>query len=173
MNLLRTSSLLCLMLFVTAADPPTCVLAKGGKAALPIVVAPTASPAVRASAQDLAAMLTRLGAGGITVEDGDGSHGIVVGRAADFTALPAPAVFSNDPFKREDYVLRSRANGAWLLGASDLAASHAVWDLLQRLGVRQYFPGATWEILPPAGDIRLVVDVAEHFVFAARRIWYN
>ena len=65
-------------------------------------------------------MLTRLGAGGITVEDGNGSRGIVVGRAGDFTALPTPVAFTNDPFKREDYVLRSRADGVWLLGASDL-----------------------------------------------------
>ncbi|MBA3700000.1 MAG: DUF4838 domain-containing protein [Planctomycetes bacterium] len=173
MNLLRTSGLLCLLLSVTAADPPTCVLAHGGKAALPIVVAPSASPAVRASAQELAAMLTRLGAGGITVEDGNGSRGIVIGRPVDFPALSKQITFTKDPFKREDYVLHSRADGVWLLGASDLAVSHAVWDLLHRLGVRQYFPGATWEVVPPAGDLRIAVDVTEHPAFAARRIWYN
>lgn len=173
MNLLRSSGLLCLLLFVTAADPPTCVLAQGGKAALPIVVAPDASPAVRATAQELATMLTRLGAVGITVEDGDGSRGIVIGRAADFPAVAKQITFANDAFKREDYVLRSRADGVWLVGASDLAASHATWDLLHRLGVRQYFPGATWEIVPPAGDVRIAVDVTEHPAFAARRIWYN
>ena len=48
-----------------------------------------------------------------------------------------------------------------------------MWDVLQRLGVRQYFPGATWEIVPAAADLRLAVDVAEHPAFAARRIWYN
>jgi hypothetical protein len=173
MNLLRAAGLLCLLLLTSAADPPTCVLAQGGHARLPIVVAPTASPAVRGTAAELAAMLTRLGAGGIRVEDGDGSRGIVVGRAADFTALPMAVAFAEDPFKREDYVLRSRVDGVWVLGASDLAASHAVWDLLHRLGVRQFFPGPTWEVVPPPGDLRLSVDVQEHPAFAARRIWYN
>jgi len=162
-----------LLLTASAAEPDTCVLAQGGKARLPIIIAPGASSAVRTHVQELAAMLTRLGAGGIRIEDGDGSHGIVVGRPADFPALSPPIPFANDPFKREDYVLRSRADGLWLLGASDLAVSHAVWDLLQRLGVRQYFPGTTWEILPSPDDLTIAVDVMEHPAFAARRIWYN
>ena len=36
----------------------------------------------------------------------------------------------------------------WLLGASDLAVQHAVWDLLYRLGHRQFFPGPAWEVIP-------------------------
>lgn len=171
MKLLHLVVFLFLSSVATAAD--TCVIAQGGKAAVPVIVAPAASPAVRATAADLAAMLTRLGAGEVRVEDGDGSRGIVLGRPADFTKLPFTASFTNDPFKREDYLLRSRTTGVWLLGASDLAASHAAWDLLHRLGVRQYFPGATWEIVPAPGDLRIAVDVTEHPAFAARRIWYN
>ena len=167
---------LCLLLMavaLAAAEPPTCALARGGRATMPIVIAPGASTAVKALAGELAAMLARLGAGTITTQDGDGSRGIVLGRPTDFTALPFAATFTDDPFRREDYLLRARADGVWLLGASDLAVSHAVWDLLHRLGVRQYFPGATWEIVPPAGDLGIAVDVAEHPAFAARRIWYN
>ncbi len=60
-----------------------------------------------------------------------------------------------------------------LLGASDLAVSHAIWDLLYRLGYRQYFPGANWEVIPPVHDLKLAIDVRESPDFYARRIWYN
>ena len=62
----------------------------------------------------------------------------------------------------------------WLIGASDLAASHARWDLLHRLGYRQFFPGETWEVVPQiarAGRSRSTRS--ESPSFHARRIWYN
>ncbi len=180
MRMMFARSTLCITVLILmlptalrAAEAPACALARDGKALLPIVIAPDASPAVQALAADLAAMLARIGAGGIQTQRGDGRGGIVLGRSGDFTALPFSAAASDDPLKREDYLLRSDHDGLWLLGASDLAVSHAVWDLLHRLGVRQYFPGPTWEVVPPAGDLSIAVAVSEHPAFAARRIWYN
>jgi hypothetical protein len=107
------------------------------------------------------------------VESGDGSRGIVLGRAADFPKLPFAQAFGSGPFEREDYLLRSRPEGLYLLGATDTAASHAAWDLLQRFGFRQYFPGAVWEIVPPAADLKIGIDEVQRPSFHVRRIWYN
>lgn len=38
--------------------------------------------------------------------------------------------------RHEEYVPRTHAAGAWLVGATDLAVEHAVWDFLHRAGER-------------------------------------
>src|SRR3954468_12257382 len=163
--------LLALALASAAVDPVD--LARDGTAALPIVVGKEASPAVRGSAEDLARMLTRLSGADFKVEVGDGDRGLVVGRPADFPKLPFAAAFGAGPFEREDYLLRSSPEALHLLGATDLAVSHAVWDLLGRLGYRQYFPGETWEIVPRTPALKIAVDERCSPSFHARRIWYN
>ena len=68
---------------------------------------------------------------------------------------PRPA---GDATRREDYLLRSHPGGLQVIGATDVAVEYAVWDLLHRLGHRQFFPGKTWEIVPPAGDLALAAQ---------------
>ncbi|MFW6061108.1 MAG: DUF4838 domain-containing protein, partial [Phycisphaeraceae bacterium] len=53
------------------------------------------------------------------------------------------------------------------------ATEHAVWDLLHRLGHRQFFPGRTWEVVPEAPTLRIAVDTLEKPDFHTRRIWYG
>ncbi|MBL8828957.1 MAG: DUF4838 domain-containing protein [Planctomycetaceae bacterium] len=74
---------------------------------------------------------------------------------------------------RENYLLRSHTNGLLLLGSTELAVRHAVWDLLHRIGYRQYFPGKHWEIVPRKRDVSLDVDTLEKPSYLARRIWYG
>jgi hypothetical protein len=50
---------------------------------------------------------------------------------------------------------------------------HAAWDLLHRLGYRQFFPGETWEVIPEARELAIDLDLKESPSFHARRIWYN
>jgi hypothetical protein len=165
---------MCLVGAAQSVEAPSVTLARGGKASMPVVVAAGASAAVKASAADLARYLGRMGGSGFTVvEGGDGTSGIVVGKVADFPALPALGAGIEGPFARERYRLRSTTRGLQLLGATDLAVSHAVWDLLGRLGYRQFFPGATWEVVPAAGDLAIAIDEEQSPSFAARRIWYN
>ncbi len=67
-----------------------------------------------------------------------------------------------------------RMGGAlYLLGATDQAVTHATWDLLHRLGYRQFFPGETWEVVPKLDDVQIAIDKRESPSFQARRIWYN
>ncbi len=159
-----------------AVSSPTAkgaVLAGNGRTTMPIVVGEKASASTKAAVAELARYLGRISGAEFVVETNDGSRGIVVGRASDFTRLPFTIDFEGGPFAREDYVLRSQTSGLYLLGASDLAVSHAAWDLLHRLGCRQFFPGETWEIVPEMRELVITVDVKESPSFYARRIWYN
>jgi hypothetical protein len=81
---------------------------------------------------------------------------------------PAP-----DAFARENYTIQTSERGIELTGTTALALRHAVWDLLHRLGYRQYFPGETWEIVPSHERFTLDLDVKESPDYASRRIWYG
>jgi len=148
-------------------------LASAGKAMLPVVVSEHAGERVRAAATTLAAYLGRIAGTEFAVKTGDGGSGIVVGLPGQFTALPFRPAFGKGPFDRERYILRSGAGGVWLVGSTDLAVEHAVWDLLWRLGYRQFFPGETWEVVPRTDPLKVAVDADESPDFHARRIWYN
>jgi hypothetical protein len=134
-------------------------LAADGRALLPVVVGPEASGRVREAAAELADYLGRIAGATFVVAEGDGSEGIVVGVSSDFPALEHGVAFrSDDPFGREEYLLRTHEKGAWLLGAGDQAAVNAVWDVLHRLGYRLFFLTDTWEVVPTQADLRLAAD---------------
>jgi hypothetical protein len=156
-----------------AAAPATVRLSDNGKAQLPVVVGAAASDGVRATAQTLAEYLGRISGGAFIVQQGDGSGGIAVGLPTDFDKSPLKPQFATGPFERETYVLTSRDNGIWLLGATELAVQHAAWDLLYRIGHRQFFATPTWEVVPEVKTIALAVDATERPDIYARRIWYG
>ena len=165
---------ICTVTCVSADDAAVTVeLTRAKQALLPVTIAADASPDIRATAADLAKYLALLGGAEITVKTGDGSSGIVLGKPADFTRLPLAVTFGTGPFEREDYVLRSKPNALYLLGSTDAGVSHAAWDLLHHLGYRQFFPGETWEVVPPAQDLKIAIDRRESPSFHARRIWYD
>ena len=148
-------------------------IAKEGQAAMAVVVASEASDRVRNAAQNLADYLGKISVARFEVTPGDGTSGIAVGLPGDFAKLEVEGWDRNDPTLREDYLLRSHGAGLYVLGASELAVEHAVWDLLHRLGYRQFFPGANWEIVPQEPALAIELDVREHPDYHARRIWYG
>ncbi len=149
-------------------------LAGGGRARLPVVIAPNASPQTADAAKQLADLLGRMAGARFEVTTGDGISGVALGRLSEFPALSLKAPWdADDPTRREDYLLRSHAKGLYLMGATDLAARHAAWDLLYRLGYRQYFPGERWEIVPGVPELRIEADVHEHPAYLSRRLWYG
>ena len=75
---------------------------------------------------------------------------------------------------REQYTIKSDGSlGLTLIGATDLALQHAVWDLLHRLGYRQFFPGKAWEVIPKLDTVSIDIDATESPDYASRRIWYG
>ena len=132
-----------------AGEPvPEVILASGGRARMPVVVGAGAGERAREAAADLADLLGRISGAAFTVVTGDGATGIAAGTPADFPGVAAPeALAVPGPTQREDYMIESHPAGVRLLGATELAVEHAVWDFLYRLGYRQFFPGAPWEAM--------------------------
>jgi len=145
-----------------------------GKALMGVVVGAEASDRVRTAAATLADYLGRMSSTKIDVAVGDGTTGLAVGVMGDFPKLgPAKRFIVRNTGGREHYLLKSHARGVYVLGTTDQAVEHAVWDLLYRLGHRQFFPGATWEIVPRTPDIRIAVNADQRPDYLARRIWYG
>jgi len=159
---------------VPTVPAATSRLAADGKALLPIVVSAGASAGTKAAAARLGDYLGRIADANFTVQTGDGTSGIAVGCAEDFPVLKAGVKFNpGEATKREHYLLRSHENGLLLLGSTELAVQHAVWDLLHRLGHRQFFPGRHWEIVPCLPAASIEVDALEQPSYHSRRIWYG
>jgi len=146
-----------------------------------VVVAANASPSVRESAGELADYLGKISGGEFTVKTGDGTRGIAVGMPDDFPelrnmpelALAERFADKHDLATQQSYLLRSHDQGIQVIGASELAVEYAVWDLLYRLGYRQFFPGKTWEVIPHQETLELAVDAYEKPDYLDRRIWYG
>lgn len=148
--------------------------ARDGAALQPVSISSQTSPRVQQAARNLAEMLGKITGAPFTVVTNDGRRGLAVGRPADFPTLSLPLKSDpKDPALREDYLLRSHPDGLWLIGNTDLAVEHAVWDFLHRLGYRQFFPGKHWEIIPRVPNAALALDTLEHPAYYGRRIWYG
>lgn len=137
-------------------------LAAEGVALQSVVVSPAASPQVRASAAELAEMLSRITAVPFEVIEGDGTHGIVVGVSSNFTSIVNLPDFAPEvPTRREEYLIRSHVNGLWLIGATDIAVDQAIWGFLDHLGYRLFFLTDTWEVVPSLPSLSVALDVFE------------
>ena len=148
--------------FSTAAEKITLPQRKGSP--FSIVILQEASIAHRECAEKLSENLGTIFSTSFPVTTKPSSPSIRL----DITNGPAPGAF-----EREAYTIRTDSNGILLTGATDLALRHAVWDLLYRLGYRQFFPGKTWEIMPSLDTITLEIDTSESPDYASRRIWYG
>lgn len=157
-----------------AAEPPVAHLARDGRALMPVRVAEGASQRVRAAADTLAEYLGRISGVAFEVGVGDGTGGVAVGVVSDFPALSLTGAFDAEGAARsEQYLLRSHSAGLYVIGATDLAVEHAVWDLLYRLGHRQFFPAPEWEVVPERADLAIAIDANESPDYLHRRIWYT
>jgi len=149
-------------------------LTEAGRARTAVVVSPSAGPEVKQHAATLAEQLRRITGAEFGVVEGDGREGIAVGTADDFPALGLTRVLTGKGFGAEErYLLRSHPKGLYVIGATPLAVQHAVWDLLYRIGYRQFFPGPVWEVVPKRPELTLAVDVVEQPDYAFRSIWYG
>lgn len=156
---------LALPLLAGHAEPVR--LAERGSGLQPVVIAERATPETKQAAERLAGLLERITTAKFPVQTGDGITGITVGLVDDFPAL------ESDVAGREEYVLHSHAHGLHVIGAKQAGLDHAVWDLLYRIGYRQFFPGATWEVVSAVRELTVDVEAREQPVYLARRIWYG
>ncbi len=157
-----------------SAPAVSVTLAENGRALFPVVISTAASTQEKAVAQTLATYLKRISGSEFKVETASSAFtnatpGIVLGTTARFTSIVADFK-AGDPKGTEDYLLRSHATGVLLVGATELALEHAVWDFLYRLGHRQFFAGAKWEVIPSEKNLSVAVNVFEHPDYYTRRL---
>jgi hypothetical protein len=149
---------LLFLLLLPHAQGESVTLASKGRALLPIVIS---SEAIQPIASELATILNRITGADFQIESSASPRGIYLGIKAASQAIT----------DRENYTLRSEKNRLLLIGNTPQAVEHAAWDLLHRLGFRQFFPGKTWEITPKRPSVSIEVDVIESPDYHARRIW--
>lgn len=157
---------------VAAAEPVKLLLAEGGVARLPVVIASNAQPRVERLAGELTNLLQRITGASfpLVVATGTAPAGIVLTTPGEFANLPADIVFNpEEPLRREEYQLRTHRERLWIAGATDIAVSHAVWGLLDQLGYRLYFPTDTWEVVPQLPRLELALDLRDAPDFHTRQ----
>lgn len=160
--------ILSLALLLPAVSPAVPLrLAENGRG-LSITISAKADEATRHCAEELASMLRRITGADFPVRRGTNPTGIALGTVRDFPDLLPE---NGAPEAREDYLIRSEQGRLLLIGQSPAAVSHAVWDLLHRLGYRQLLPGPVWEIVPSEKSPVVEVEVRTSPSFHTRRIW--
>lgn len=147
-------------------------ITRNGKALIPIVVAKTADQRTLSAANSLADQLRRISGAAFEVITGNPDKGIVIGTVADFKELFPLKIDQNDMTINELYYLRTHNKGVNILGVSPLAVENAVWDILQRIGYRQFFATSKWEYVPQQSNIKLKLDIEESPDYINRGIWY-
>jgi hypothetical protein len=173
--LVRLLAPLLLLISLSAWGAPVeTTITQNGQAHLQIVVSELASGKTRLNAAKLASLLVQITGTKFKVVAGDGTSGIVLGRAHEFPAVQTGLDLDrNKATRQEEYLIRTHEKGVWLLGATDLGAQNAMWDFLYRIGYRQYFPGEAWEVIPHQPALRASIDTVEKPSYLSRRIWYG
>lgn len=103
---------------------------------------------------------------------------LVVGRSRLTAGVNIPTGVDRD-FTREGFVLKTRGNKLILVGNEDgningnyHGTEYSVYELLERLGCRWYFPGDFGQVVPKLKTITIPdLDVAQRPSFAVRNIW--
>ncbi len=153
-----------------SVSPSEVRLAEDGEALFPVVISADASELVESRADELAEYLGRITGAEFEVERGDGMSGIAVGVFTDFPALETGVSFDgDDPFRREEYLLRTHENGVLIIGTDARGMTHAVWGFLHDIGYRLFFLTDTWEIVPDIPDLSVSMDKFETTDFVTRQ----
>lgn len=166
---LITGDLLC------AADQA--VLARGGRAQLPIVISPDASKTLQYFAVELKGYLDRMtGAEGENFKvdsKGKPSRGIFLGTREQFPDILSPPNKDAAPTWLERYRILTKGGSLYLVGETDTAVQNAAFDFLESLGYRHYFPDPVWEVVPEKRDISVSADRIGEPGFSTRYIFYG
>jgi hypothetical protein len=148
----------------TVADPQT------GLAA--IALAPDASEAVRANAEELADTLRQMcGSRPEVVTQAPDGPAIIVGTLAQFPSAPRGGEL--DGKGPEAFLLHSTAKRLYVVGNGDLAVQAGIFTLLREMGCRWFFPHEAWTVIPKVRRLRVEISRVESPDYFYRRIWYG
>lgn len=171
------SSALLLAVFVcslTVAEeskPQPTTLANEGTPVCSIVISPQASPVERHAAAELQHWLQEITTAEFPLTDGLTAHAIVLGTWDHWQNVAGSA--RCPPTQPEGYRILSDGARLWIMGRGDLAVQHAVYDLLESLGCRWFFPDPVWTVVPRQRNLVVNIDRTVVPAFGYRRIWYG
>ena len=140
---------------------------------LPAVVPEYQRRRLRESVRDLVRCLGEMSGAGVEIIAGkkapsDDRTPIMIGELAQEVFGPPK---KNYPYKQGFRVVVS-PSGVGLLGESDLAASYAIYEVLDRLGCRWFMPTELGEVIPEAKTVSLpVMDFSSTPGTIYRGIW--
>ncbi|HYF34002.1 MAG TPA: DUF4838 domain-containing protein [Prosthecobacter sp.] len=164
------------MLWVAICQPQTraagaaFVLGPGGA----VSVDAACRDQIRHEVDSFVGVLGRMAGRTVEMTGDQGMAEIVIGLAKNFPSeAKDESLTSTQITARENYLLRSRPGRLFILGNTAAGITHGLWDVLHRVGYRQYFPGKAWEVIPARSEIKLEVDEVQSPAFHARRIWYG
>jgi hypothetical protein len=110
------------------------IVAIDRQALLPIRIAENASERLVSLAKEIRSLLSEMSGAEIKLERRLNGPGL------RFLVETPPDMLL---FERENYSIRSTGQTVTLTGNTVAAVEHAAWDLMHRLGYRQFFPGKT------------------------------
>lgn len=154
-------------------------LVKDGRPQAVIVTAAQPSASAKRAAAELQHFIERMSGAKLPIQTDatvqpPGGALLLVGRSTLTQGVPIPS--GDDPeHTREGFVLKTRGNSLILAGNEEgdyRGTEYAVYELLERLGCRWYFPGAFGEVIPQMPTITVPdLNGTQTPSFVVRNIW--
>jgi hypothetical protein len=156
-----------ILLFVLggcSATPSARAAAYGNRIVLPAA----ASSALQASAADAVDALQKMTGQKYSLTNGDTGPGILLMRR-DSAKAPADLVARLKGKGLEAFAIRSSDDKIlWIIANGEQGLVRGLYYYLDQLGVRYYYPGDDWTIIPKRDDCALKVDTVREPAFVSR-----
>ena len=149
--------------------------APAGRNSFSVIEMKTQDPVVTFAAHELQRYLEKMTGSRVTLGDAPASHHLYVGGIpAGIGTAEAQKLRDELSGLREDgFIIRSVGPDIVLLGKGDRGDLYACYAFLERLGVRWYFPGSQYEVVPhTAINWRETYNISESPAFRKRILFY-
>ena len=169
-------SLFALLLAGSSLAGPTIV--KDGKPQAIIVTAAQPSASAKRAAEELQRFVEMMSGAKLPIMTENQTLPaqplLLVGRSTRVKGVDLPAGDDKDR-TREGFVLKTQGNTVILAGNEDgeyRGTEYAVYELLERLGCRWYYPGEFGQVIPTVKTITVPdVNLAQKPSFVVRNVW--
>ncbi len=169
--------IICLIICTGAFAGP--VLVRDGAPKAVIVTATAPSESARRAAKELQRVIEQMSGASLPIIDESakipaGQTRVWVGRSSLVSDTDIPSGEDRD-FSKEGFLIRTGADHVLLAGNEAgfyRGVEYAVYELLERLGCRWFFPGQFGEVIPKLPNITLPdIDTLQKPDFVVRNIW--
>jgi hypothetical protein len=180
---MRFISLLAATLLLSTAAFARVTIVQNGQPRATIVTAEKPTASAQHAAEELQHFVELMSGAKLPIASDaapapTGQSLLLVGRSKLTTGVDIPSGIDRD-FTREGFVLKTRGNNLVLAGNEDgninghyHGTEYAVYELLELLGCRWYYPGDYGQVVPKLATIEVPdLDMTQRPSFAVRNIW--